>query len=546
MIVAIKNIGKYLLKSGEQTKKDIIKNLVGTINGNAIKEIFLINITDEGIKTEVEEFYEEIVYKALFFEAGNGKKGGGIRADVYLQEQRNKLLDSINRRVKYCGLDSYRDEIQKLIMNRIENYGKNFFAVLLINGKYPFEILSDKFLDDFYNVDFKKLKGEHKCHICDNRGEGFNTVTFKFYTNDKEVYGNINEKNKAGTVICKECLENIIIGKKYAEKYLTTYWMGSNIMFIPHEFNEEIDYVYRDTKLNDGEKLNLLDNIKTNEEDVLEEIGKGNAETDMIFFKKEAEKTFEIHHSIKSLLPSRFSFLAEELRMKKINLYWFINKLGADRYGKDGLEPTKKERFQLIDIIFSGKKFNRNIFFNRMMKQYKESYYSNEKSKFKISEINKYYNFLVDCGCIEGGFDYMREYENYLEIFENNRKYFSTNEKKAWFIIGVTYNYINWKIRKSNIGEDGKIADRTSLDKNFFFSRKFDFRDFITFCNLIDDKIRKYRISSGYLIGMIIEAKELMANKENKLSTDEAKYLFFWGMDMYFKKISEGEKVEEE
>ncbi|MGL5150976.1 MAG: hypothetical protein ACRC7N_10450, partial [Clostridium sp.] len=53
------------------------------------------------------------------------------------------------------------------------------------------------------------------------------------------------------------------------------------------------------------------------------------------------------------------------------------------------------------------------------------------------------------------------------------------------------------------------------------------------------------KINTNYLKGMLVEAKELMASKENKISTDEAKYLFFWGMDMYFK-IEGKEKLDEE
>ncbi|MBM6861061.1 hypothetical protein H9X78_11350, partial [Clostridium saudiense] len=45
-----------------------------------------------------------------------------------------------------------------------------------------------------------------------------------------------------------------------------------------------------------------------------------------------------------------------------------------------------------------------------------------------------------------------------------------------------------------------------------------------------------YRISSGWLKGILTEAKELMADEGKKLSADEAKYIFFWGMDSYFEK----------
>lgn len=133
----------------------------------------------------------------------------------------------------------------------------------------------------------------------------------------------------------------------------------------------------------------------------------------------------------------------------------------------------------------------------------------------------------------------MTKYSDYNALFEENANYFNTNEKRAWFLIGMAYNYVNYAIKKSNAGEDGKIADRSSLDKNFFFARKFDFRDFIYFSNLLSDKAIKYKINQIKLKDMLTASKELMANKEGKLSTDEAKYLFFWGMDSYFGKDKE-------
>ena len=562
MINAINDIGKYLIESGEKSEEDIIKSLVKPINGDSIKEILLIDVTKEGIKTAVEDFYSGIVYKALFFQAGNGIKGGGIRADFYpemkeglneterkkRESEKKKFLSKIDNVTKYCEVNEFKEEIEEIIINRIKNYGSDFFTVILKDGKYPYELFKEKFLNDFYNVDFKKIQGEHICHICGNYGEAFNTVTFKFYTNDKEVYGNINDEQKSGIVICKECLHNIILGKKHMEEYLTAYWMGANVMFVPHYYDEDIDLLYKGANLDSNESKKLLDNISSAEDEVLEAIGKSKSETDIVFFKKEGEKTFYIFHTIKSLLPSRFSFLAKALtNNKKISLYYLINDMASVKYGKKGLEATEKERFKMLDIIFSGNKLNRNLFFSRMIKQIKEEYYSEGKTLNSINKINKYYNFLVDCNCLEGGFDYMKKYKDYTELFENNKDYFISNEKKAWFILGNVYGKLNWKIRQQSKTEEGNMADRTSLDKNFFFARKFNFKDFIYFSNLLDEKMIKYpKINTSYLKEMLSEAKELMASRENKLSADEAKYIFFWGINTFYKKENDGDEDENE
>ena len=235
------------------------------------------------------------------------------------------------------------------------------------------------------------------------------------------------------------------------------------------------------------------------------------------------------------MLPSRFSKLAKYLKKYSIKLYQVVNLSTTIKIGKDGPETTNKEKLKLIDAIFTSKKINRSNFFTRSMMTYKQQYIQS-KAEYGISNIGKVYNFLVDCGCLKGGFNVMEQYSSYVELFEKNASYFDSNEKKAWFLIGRAYDYVNYLIKKSNSTDDGKISDRSSLDKNFFFARKFNFKDFIYFSNLLNDKIIKYRLSSTSLKSIITEAKELMANNENKLSNDEAKYIFFWGMDSYFKK----------
>ncbi|WP_346930181.1 TM1802 family CRISPR-associated protein, partial [Clostridium sp.] len=203
--------------------------------------------------------------------------------------------------------------------------------------------------------------------------------------------------------------------------------------------------------------------------------------------------------------------------------------------GINGVGTTDKEKLKMVDSIFTARKIERNIFFTRAMLVYKYEFI-NGKSKFTINNISKVYNFLVDCGCLEGGFKVMTQYSDYKELFLDNSSYFSSSEKKAWFLIGMAYNYVNYMIKKANSTEEGKLADRSSLDRNFFFARKFDFKDFIHFSNLLSAKIEKYRISSGWLKDILTESKQLMAKPNGKLSSDEAKYIFFWGKDSYFKK----------
>ncbi|WP_346967992.1 TIGR02556 family CRISPR-associated protein, partial [Clostridium disporicum] len=435
--------------------------------------------------------------------------------------------------------DKY-DEVRKIIYEKIKNQGKYFFAVILKNGRYPYEIFKNKFLDKMYSTTYKRLPNKHICHFCGEEGEVFNTTTYKFYTNDKEVYGSIDDKEKFGVVICKNCLNDVLIGKKYVEDKLTTYWIGKNVMFIPHGFNEVLEDIYENSTLISYEKKNFISNISKDEDIVLEMLGKGNTETDIVFFEKDGNKTFYIYHTIKSMLPSRFGELANCLKKYKLKLYKIIEYSTAIKVGIKGIETTDKEKLRIVEAIFKGRKIQRNLFFTRTMIVYKQDYI-NGNSKFTSENIGKVYNFLVETGCLEGGFDVMTKYEDYTELFNNNPSYFNINEKKAWFLIGMAYNYINYRMKKQNSMEEGKLADKTSLDKNFFFARKFDFKDFIYFSNLLSNKIIKYHINSPWLNEIITDAKLLMANQNGKLSSDEAKYIFFWGMDSYFKKSYEKE-----
>jgi len=88
--------------------------------------------------------------------------------------------------------------------------------------------------------------------------------------------------------------------------------------------------------------------------------------------------------------------------------------------------------------------------------------------------------------------------------------------------------------------EENFEKDRTSLEKNFFFSRRFSFEDFIWFSNLLADKAVKYSVDKWYIEDILSKSKAYIAKKEGKLSQDEAKYLFYWGMHSYFKFDNEG------
>ena len=543
MIEHIRNIGEYI--NEVYPEKDTVNSMVNKIPDDTLDAVLVINVSDNGIETFEKEFYRNVINDALFYQRGNGALGGGIRLDMYKDSK-------VKSACTFCEIPERYEEIKTIIGKYISEKGNKTFAIININGKTPAEMSKDKFKDKMYTTMYKQLKGKHICHLCGEKRSVFNNIAYSFYTNDKQIYSNLNHKDKTGVVVCKNCLDKIVIGKEYIEENLTTYWINNLVMFLPHKYSAYIAQIYESTKL-DSEKSRgkLLDDIRLNEEDVLDEIGKSNSITDMVFHSVDPQtKVMVINHQIQDILPSRFSLVSNLLKTYELKIGTVLRYAASVKMSDDGDNSSNKERMRILDAIFSKKRISRNLFFKRAMDVYKYYYIKGEhKKNYCIRSINKVYSFLCRCGCLERGCNVMEVYRSYKELFEDNIEYFDSNEKKAWFILGRAYNTIIYNIRKTLKGdEEENSADsiKTSLEKNFFFARKFDFNDFIYFSNLLEEKAFKYSINSSYFKSMMCEAKGLMGKRENKLSQDEAKYLFFWGMDSYFKSENDETTSKEE
>ena len=529
MLENINNIGYYVKTMN--SKLSIVDLMVNKIGEGSIEYILEMHITDQGIKTEIKDYNRKVSADALFYQAGNGFLGGGFRLDF---DYENKII----RACRFCEIeDSYEAIKSKIAKHMEEEKNNKGFVLFRINGKTPRELFENKFIEKMYTTMYKKINETSKCHICGARSEGYNTAIYKFYTNDKEIYGNF--------VICRDCISNILVAKDYIENNLTSYWLGGNVMFLPSKYDENIAFIY-ETFNENGETTRLLKQLKDREEMVLDALGgiKSDTLTDIVFYEKEGEKSFNIYHQIQGVLPSRFRAIAENLIYYKLkSFYSILEYVAAVKTGVDKTETTDKERMRVIESIFKGRKINRNLFFKRAMDVYK-MHCMNDKHQYTMLTINRIYNFLCKCGCLEKEWKVMQEYKNYIELFEDNTDYFDSNEKKAWFLLGKSYKDMIRELKKretKKIQEEENLEkDRTSLEKNFFFSRRFSFEDFIWFSNLLADKAVKYSVDKWYIEDILSKSKAYMAKKEGKLSQDEAKYLFYWGMHSYFKFDNEG------
>ncbi|NBG87371.1 TIGR02556 family CRISPR-associated protein [Isachenkonia alkalipeptolytica] len=551
MLEHVKNIGGYILSANAE--ESVVDHMVNTINSDTMETIVEVLIEDGKISLEPREFERNIASKALFYQKGNGVLGGGVRLDYYFQEDNKgeyKGRSKLKKACEFCEVGQYYEEIQEAVEAYLKERSSEAFLILLVDGLTPREKLTEKFLKKMYETMFNQLDGEHVCHLCGEEGIGYNTGVYRFYTNDKEVYGNIDVKEKSGLVLGKDCLEKVLLGKRYVEKELSVYWksFGKNVMFLPHGFDDEMEGIFQlDGSLREEEKkesTHLLERLNTAEELVLEDLAKGNAAIDILFYEDDG-KAFKLDYQIQSIMPSRFGYLAERLKhYNQLKLFMVLRTMSAVKVTLDSIENTSGEKLKCLDAVFSGRPMERNTFFKRAMAVYKHHEMKGEK-KFRVMEQNhKIYNFLCDCGVLEKGWNTMKTYHNYEELFEENPTYFDSDEKKAWFILGRCFNYMIYQMKKGKNAEEGE-DNRVSLEKGFFFSRKFDFKDFIYFSNQISDKAEKYKVHNSYLKNMQTQAKELMAERERKLSNDEAKYLFFWGKDAYFDKQNKN-VVEEE
>lgn len=551
MLELIQNIGKQVKNiKGEYELVDLWQK-----SEKEFDSILEINVDEnkEDFSVKVRAFYPEVFRETLFYRQGRGHIGSAFKIEKFKENKaaRKKIRDRISSCFKFMEIDEkLAEKILEAIINEAKSAGnKSFIVTFLKNSKKAEELYQSKFIETVEKTYLNKKNEVSNCHVCGKKSEVYNTAVYKCYTNDKEIYSNTDDITYG---MCRDCTMNILLGKKYIEEILKTYWAGSEVMFLPHEYNEEIAEIYEYSNIGKaGNTTTLLNNIRSNESEILDIIGTTGTMTDILFFYDNKSKSeWKIEYHIRDVLPSRFKIVSENLNKyryrdddKPLNLGTVMNYLCVNK-------EKKKERMRLLDIILHGKKYSRNLFFRRVMKKYKKDYYAGKKS---MSNIHRIYNFLCDCKCLERPWYYVYEtkggwktveYKTVEDFFEKNKEYFDSNDKKAWFLLGRLYSNAIYHSKKYKTSDGSNVKDESShLEKNFFFGRKFDFKTFVYFSNLCIEKLTKYGVYSNnsYLKKLASMAKEYMKLGQGDLSSDEAKYIFFWGMDFYINNKKEEE-----
>lgn len=576
MIEQIKNIGHEVrIIDGE---KDLVE--LWTKNTKPMDNVIFVNV-DEGEKKvtkELRRFYKNVYKDALIYQQGNGHVGAGIKIEKYKNKDAIKIKEKkLASSLEFMEIDkSYLDEVWINIIEEVQkDINQSYFIVITKNNKKPRELFTQKYeqkIKETYLISDTKLNKSLKqsnCHLCGQNKKTYDTAIYKCFTNDKEVYKNTDKYNFS---ICEDCLLDVLNGRNYINDILKIRWVGSEVMFLPHEFNIYIKNIYEDID-NNKHITSLLGQLREAEKEVLDKISKTNCMTDIIFFSDpKSSSEWKITYTIRDVMPSRMSVISRNIsKYKKIDAYFCLGKIMNYLSYSDGKFDSKnKDRMRLLDIIFHGSKYSRELFFNKVMSKYKTKYFEildNKKAsnrKYIIQDIHEIYNFMCNCGCLEKPWLIINEegkimkYNNASELFETNKKFFNDDIKKAWFIMGQIYrdtinaskSYYKDK-REGNIALDnkGQSYESSHLEKNFFYSRKFDNKTFILFANTCSEKLQKYGAYYSNIKDKMNQAKEYMASSSKKINNDEAKYIFFWGLDTLFeddkKRIEEAKSKKE-
>ena len=519
MIEQIKNIGHEVrIIDGE---KDLVE--LWTKNTKPMDNVIFVNV-DEGEKKvtkELRRFYKNVYKDALIYQQGNGHVGAGIKIEKYKNKDAIKIKEKkLASSLEFMEIDkSYLNEVWINIIEEVQkDINQSYFIVITKNNKKPRELFTQKYeqkIKETYLISDTKLNKSLKqsnCHLCGQNKKTYDTAIYKCFTNDKEVYKNTDKYNFS---ICEDCLLDVLNGRNYINDILKIRWIGSEVMFLPHEFNIYIKNIYEYID-NNKHITSLLGQIREAEEEVLDKISKTNCMTDIIFFSDpKSSSEWKITYAIRDVMPSRMSVISRNIsKYKKIDAYFCLGIIMNYICYSDGKFDSKnKDRMRMLDIIFHGSKYSRELFFNKVMSKYKTKYFEildNKKAsnrKYIIQDIHEIYNFMCNCGCLEKPWLIINEegkimkYNNASELFETNKKFFNDDIKKAWFIMGQIYrdtinaskSYYKDK-SEGNIALDnkGQSYESSHLEKNFFYSRKFDNKTFILFANTCSEKLQKY------------------------------------------------------
>jgi len=420
MLEIIIAIGRFIRKIG---KSKPLADL--WIKKNKPMELSLVIDLDTNGKINdsyVTEFDEHDTYReSLYYQNGNDlRKGSGVAIHEVkvLSDSKHKdfskILKKAENKMKY-SLDflEISDSVLPAIMNIVldtikDSSAATYFVMLTVDGQTPYELFREKFENEIkktWHKDKSLIEDGRitTCHSCGAKAENYNTAIYNCYNNDKESYSNVyNDINKSafGYCLCEDCILDLLNGRRFVNENMTTSWLGSQVMFLPHDATNKVINLYSTvvkTQTDEGNfsSEKFLKQLYKNEAYTLRKLNESDTLTDIVFFKSD-NSYWGILHSIQGVLPSRFGKVGDVLLKyeKTINFNGktiFFNL--RDIFSVVCLKDLPKEKMNVLSMLLKGTKFNRDNFFFTAMKKYREAYFESLKDKnksyLKTSQLTK-------------------------------------------------------------------------------------------------------------------------------------------------------------
>lgn len=593
MLENIINIGKSLRENGES--KTVAELWIK--DNKPMDLAIIVDITNNNINdVYIKEFEDDMYIQSLYYQQGNDlKKGSGVcvhnakeLTDVSLGKKYESANKSFNRKLLYSfefleiNSDLIKECKEKVIEEILEDTNKTYFVMITKDEKTPFELYREKFENSIKllwktNEKLSNSIEESVCHNCLTKGKCYDTAIYKFYNNDKEAYSNIyNDINKDvfAYALCEQCISDLLNGKQYLHENMTTKWLDTSVMFVPHELTSLTRKIYENgltnvdkTSSNDYTQDKLVKNLYKYENSVFNQLSDIDTITDIVFFEVD-NSAWKIKYSIQGVLPSRFGRLGEILskyeQVERYNgdkEYLYLKDIfelilpGSIQINEEKKTRTKKiapkEKMRVINALVKGNNYSKTLFYRNALKEYKNIYLDSLKNNMPyirataIRKINKVYNIFAELNCFDipmelvekkdGGGYKMIEFKNRDELFNIRNNFFDSNVKKGWFILGELYSkaiYESKEYYRNPNGESDNTPKKSHLESAFLFDKKFDYKTFEQLSNKVKTQFIKYGKLQAYE-SLFAEMKYFMTDGA-KISPEEAKLLFFWGMEIFF------------
>lgn len=536
-----------------------------------------VNVYTHEITTSTRAFTKMVYREGLSYLEGNAVFGGIIEQKKYESEATKTDNTRLARCMSFLDIPAERySAIKQAIDSTVESIGGKGYVILLKqDGKKPIETHLEKYTK-MMKEKMGFVENSGTCHLCGKSVKtGYEGCGYNCYTNDKNIF---NKTGDVGYYVCEDCMDDVLYGRYYVSKFLTTKWnTGKNnfLMVIPSTFDEDIRGVFEIKDIKDSKK-GIFEKLYETETEVFEKMGNLKDTIDLVFFERD-KSAWKIKFYVSGVRPSRFTLLAKLKRKYKtviwdktakqlveskdlslaMLMYYLIGDTKRLKKGNNDkwfvdyngiFDSGEAKRF--LQAILRGEKVNRELFLSRMMDIYK---LHQLKGQSKRQALFKVYNFLVECGCLENGWNVqvnekgvaeMKQYTSIEEVFEDNKELFDTDKKKAWFLIGNVYSRVTYQSKQYYAGKKANVIGESQspvshevsyLENAFIFGKKFDYGTFMDFATKCTELLMKYGIynRASYLKADISKAILLMGGQNTKISISEAKYMFVAGLNQF-------------